>query len=80
MDPDKNQIKIGGLAGVIGDIVIEKCLCGTSMENFANSGYVLIPYDYVLNKNYILKYIIDFNLVGTVIFHKEGDGKKHYRN
>ena len=64
--PDKNQDKkLGGLAGVIVGYIDDRkmfIVAQTFGENFANSGYVLVPYDYVLNENYTFeKYIIDFN-------------------
>jgi hypothetical protein len=63
--PDKTQDKkIGGLAGVIVGYIDDRkmfIVAQTFGENFANSGYVLIPYDYVMNENYTFeKYIIDF--------------------
>ena len=64
--PDKKQDKkLGGLAGVIVGYIDDRkmfIVAQTFGENFANSGYVLVPYDYILNENYTFeKYIIDFN-------------------
>ncbi len=64
--PDKAQDKkLGGLAGVIVGYIDDRkmfIVAQTFGEHFANSGYVLIPYDYILNENYTFeKYIIDFN-------------------
>ena len=64
--PDKNQDrKLGGLGGVIVGYIDERkmfIVASTFGENFANSGYMLIPYDYIMNENYTFeKYILDFN-------------------
>ena len=64
--PDKSQDKkIGGLAGVIVGYIDDRkmfIVAQTFGDNFGERGYVLMPYEYVLDENYTFeKYILDFN-------------------
>ena len=64
--PDKSQDKkIGGLAGVIVGYIDDRkmfIVAQTFGDNFGERGYVLMPYEYVLDESYTFeKYILDFN-------------------
>ena len=64
--PDANKdFKKGGLAGVIVGYIDDRkmfIMAETFGTTFGTSGFILIPYDYILNKDYTFeKYIVDFN-------------------
>tara|TARA_B100000524_G_scaffold348231_1_gene252130 strand:+ start:1021 stop:1974 length:954 start_codon:yes stop_codon:yes gene_type:complete len=64
--PDKNKdTKKGGLSGVLVGYIEEQkmfIMAQTFGESFGTSGFILIPYDYILDDNYTFeKYILDFD-------------------
>ena len=64
--PDPNQDKkLGGLGGVLVGYINDRrmfIMTSTFGESFGTSGFILVPYDYVLNSNYTFElYTIDFD-------------------
>jgi len=64
--PDANQDKkLGGLAGVIVGYINERKMFIVALtfgESFGTSGFILIPYDYILSPKYTFElYTIDFD-------------------
>ena len=65
MPDTKQDRKLGGIGGVIVGYIDERqmfIVASTYGESFGQSGYILVPYDYIINENYTYeKYILDFN-------------------
>ena len=64
--PDPNQDKkLGGLAGVIVGYINERkmfIMACTFGEYFGTAGFILVPYDYILNPEYTFEmYTVDFD-------------------
>lgn len=64
-DPAQDK-KLGGLSGVLVGYIDERkmfIMAGTFGESFGTSGFVLIPYEYILNPDYTFElYTVDFDI------------------
>lgn len=85
--PDKNKDnKMGGLAGVIVGFIEERkmfIMAETFGTCFGMSGFILIPYEYILNNNYTFeRYIINFDSdrVEAYINHRKNMLNLHTEN